>query len=618
MKSSHRSPDRFRFLLVVVATLFLALSGSTAASARRDTLFTAQSIVLSSLEAQSAADGSGTRIILRGSMPLSYSMAPSGEEPWYLTLDGVDPRSVQSELPVGSAQVDRILVRAVPAAAGGMATRLEFQGGTPESRNVRVDGNSLVVDLTGGAAPGTGVKQAAASAQVPASHGTPGYRPAVLQAPAPTPAPALPVPGPMDLFVSAGKSKTLDLESPATRVSVTNPAVADAVVISPQQLLINGITPGNTSLLIWLRSGESRNYNLSVQMDTDTLAARLRQIFPDQQISVAASKETLVLYGSVTKPEIGEKAVKIASDYSAKVVNNLAYPAGGRKQILLKVIFAEVNRQAMTELSASLVRVDPNNPRGDHEGMTGTGKPSSSGNFIKNDPRGPDFTFGDAINIYAFNFADKIGVFITAMKTRGLLQVLAEPTLITADGQKGSFLAGGEFPIPVAQAGAGFTSVTVIFKKFGISLDFTPEIREDQTIVLKVEPEVSSLDFANAVVLSGFTIPSLKVRRANTEVELKSGQSFAIAGLYASDLVQTKKKIPVLGDIPLLGYLFKSKSLNKNKTELLVIVTPEIVEPLPAGQMPTLPKYDLSFDLDKKPKPEPLVSPAPDVKSEGK
>jgi pilus assembly protein CpaC len=250
--------------------------------------------------------------------------------------------------------------------------------------------------------------------------------------------------------------------------------------------------------------------------------------------------------------------------------------------------------------------------------MTGTGKPSSSGNFIKNDPRGPDFTFGDAINIYAFNFADKIGVFITAMKTRGLLQVLAEPTLITADGQKGSFLAGGEFPIPVAQAGAGFTSVTVIFKKFGISLDFTPEIREDQTIVLKVEPEVSSLDFANAVVLSGFTIPSLKVRRANTEVELKSGQSFAIAGLYASDLVQTKKKIPVLGDIPLLGYLFKSKSLNKNKTELLVIVTPEIVEPLPAGQMPTLPKYDLSFDLDKKPKPEPLVSPAPDVKSEGK
>jgi len=255
----------------------------------------------------------------------------------------------------------------------------------------------------------------------------------------------------------------------------------------------------------------------------------------------------------------------------------------------------------MTELSASLVRVDPNNPRGDHEGLSGTGVPGALGNWI-NRPQGPDFPFGEAINLYAFNFADKIGAFVTAMKTRGLLQVLAEPTLITADGQKASFLAGGEFPIPVAQAGAGFTSVTIIFKKFGISLDFTPEIREDQTIVLKVEPEVSSLDFANSVVLAGFSIPSLRVRRANTEVELKSGQSFAIAGLYSADLQQTKKKIPLLGDIPLLGYLFKSKNLNRNKSELLVIATPELVEPLPAGEKPTLPKFDMTFDIDKTPK----------------
>jgi len=154
----------------------------------------------------------------------------------------------------------------------------------------------------------------------------------------------------------------------------------------------------------------------------------------------------------------------------------------------------------------------------------------------------------------------------------------------------------------VAQAGAGFTSVTIIFKKFGISLDFTPEIREDQTIVLKVEPEVSSLDFANSVVLAGFSIPSLRVRRANTEVELKSGQSFAIAGLYSADLQQTKKKIPILGDIPLLGYLFKSKNLNRNKSELLVIATPELVEPLPAGEKATLPKFDMTFDIDKTPK----------------
>jgi pilus assembly protein CpaC len=611
MRNLHRTAGTLRILLIAVFALFLALSASQASTSAPPVapLFGAPPIVLNALEAHGSPDGSSTQIVLRGSMPLSYAMAPPTERPWYLTLDGVDPRMVKSELPVGTPQVDRILVRAVPTAAGRVGTRLEFQGGSPDSRRVSVDGNQLTVELRGGA-PAQDA-EAPAGTQAP-SDAVKGYRPSTPALPSPPPDLSEPKPGPLDILVSAGKSRILDLESPATRVSVTNPAVADAVVISPQQILINGVSAGNTSLLIWQRSGESRNFNLTVQMDTEVLARRLRQLFPDQQISVAASKETLVLYGTVSKPEIGEKAVKIASDYSGKVVNNLTYPASGRKQILLKVIFAEVNRQAMTELSASLTRIDPNNLRGDHEGLTGTGTPGAVANFINN-PQGPDFNFGDAINIYAFNFADKIAAFVTALKTRGLLQVLAEPTLITADGKKASFLAGGEFPIPVAQAGAGFTSVTVEYKKFGIGLDFTPEIREDQTIVLKVEPEVSALDFANAVTLSGFRIPALKVRRANTEVELKSGQSFAIAGLYSADLQQTKKKIPILGDIPLLGYLFKSKNLNKNKTELLVIATPELVDPLPAGVTPTLPRYDMSFDLDKKKsKPEPLVAPAPE------
>jgi pilus assembly protein CpaC len=636
MNNTLRTHDPLRILLVLSASLLLALSGSAAATSRPEVTLAAPSNVLSALEAHQTPDGSGTRIVMRGSMPMSYGMAPWTEKPWYVTLYGVDPRMVGSEVEVGTPQVDRILVRALPEVAGRVATRVEFQGGSPESRKVRVDGNSLVVELTGGGthpaaeappAPAEPMTPTSASktelaspkaeeaAQMPEPPApqpeTPGYRPAVPSAPAPAPVIVPPELGPMDLMVSAGKSRTLNLESSATRVSVTNPNVADAVVISPQQILINGISAGNTSLLVWLRSGESRNYNLSVQLDTDMLAGRLRQIFPDQQISVVASKETLVLYGTVTKPEIGERAVKIASDYSGKVVNNLTYPASGRKQILLKVIFAEVNREAITELSATLTRVDPNNPRGDHEGLTGTGTPGTLGNFINN-PRGPDLNFGNAINFYAFNFADKIGAFVTAMKTRGLLQVLAEPTLITADGQKASFLAGGEFPIPVAQAGAGFSSITIEYKKFGISLEFTPQIREDQTIVLKVAPEVSSLDFANSLVMAGFQIPSLKVRRADTEVELKNGQSFAIAGLYSADLQQTKKKIPLLGDIPLLGYLFKSKNLNKNKSELLVIATPELVEPLPAGERPTLPKYDMSFDLEKKPKPVPLAVSAPE------
>ena len=289
---------------------------------------------------------------------------------------------------------------------------------------------------------------------------------------------------------------------------------------------------------------------------------------------MGASKDTLVLYGSVSKPEIGEKAVKLASDYTAKVVNNLSYPAEGRRQIMLKIMFAEINRDALTDLSASLVRFDPLNPRGDHEGMSNLGQPGSSGNFANN-PAGPDFNFNDAINVYGFSFRDKWSVFLTALKSRGLAQVLAEPTLITADGQKASFLAGGEIPIPIAQAGAGFTSVTVEWKKFGISLDFTPTIRDKETIVMRVTPEVSSLDFGNAVVLAGFRIPALKVRRADTEIELKEGQSFAIAGLYSAD------------------------------------ATPMFVRPNEPGQQPQPPKFDESFDLDKPKKSSKLETPAP-------
>jgi pilus assembly protein CpaC len=404
-----------------------------------------------------------------------------------------------------------------------------------------------------------------------------------------------------DLIVAAGRSLPVQLDSAVSRVSVTNPEIADAMVISPEEILINGIAPGNTSMVLWFKAGGIGNYNVIVETDPAPLQMRLRQFFPTENIHVGASRQTIVLYGSVSRPEVGEKVVRISSDYSPNVVSNLTYPPEGRKQVMLKVIFAEVNREAITELSSSFSRIDPSNPRSINEGLSATGGQTTSGNVI-NTPLGPDFAFNENINFYAFSFGEKLATFITALKTRGLLQVLAEPTLIAADGEKASFLAGGEFPIPVAQAGAGFTSVTIVFKKFGISLEFTPQIRQDGAIVLQVEPEVSALDFANAVVLSGFTVPSLTVRRASTQIDLQSGQSFAIAGLYSSDLQQTRKKIPILGDIPLLGYLFRSKNLKKRKSELLVMVTPTLVEPIPHGEEIPLPKFPESFDLDKKKK----------------
>jgi len=404
------------------------------------------------------------------------------------------------------------------------------------------------------------------------------------------------------LKVMAGRSITLRTDVPVKRVSVSNPAVAEPIAISPSQLLINGLAPGVVSLVLWPQEGDPIEYDLTVSLDTAHLAQRMQAIFPRENVRVHASKDSLVLSGKVSSPEVGEKLVQMASDYSSKVINDLQGPNESRRQVMLKVMFAEVNKTAMTELGAVLHHVDPTNPLGNDRGSSGTGEfAPPSGNLINN-PVGPDFTWGDAINLSFFEKTIDLGMFITALKSRGLFQELAEPTLIAADGESANFLAGGEFPVPVAQPGANFTSITVEWKKFGISLDFKPTIREDEVIIMKVRPEVSSLDFSNGVLLEGFRLPSLVVRRAETEVELRSGQAFAIAGLYDRNLLQTKSKIPILGDIPLLKYLFRSKNLAKKRTELLVIVTPTIVEPL--SSIEHAPKLEMpeSFDLDKKKK----------------
>ncbi len=409
---------------------------------------------------------------------------------------------------------------------------------------------------------------------------------------------AAPAPDSRTLSVSAGRSLTFETGTPVTRVSVSNPNVAEPIAISPTQMLINGLAPGVTSMVLWPKEGSPIVYEVVVTLETGRLADQLAKIFPNEKIGVTASKDSIVLSGPVSSPAVSETVAKLASDYSAKVVNRLKAPEN-RRQVMLKVKFAEVSKSAMTELGAVLHHVDPTNVLGNDRGSSGTGEFSPPSGTLLNDPIGPDLTWSDAINLSFFEKSIDLGLFIKALKSRGLFQELAEPTLIAADGQEANFLAGGEFPVPIAQPGANFVSVTVEWKKFGISLNFKPDIREDDTIVMKVEPEVSSLDFNNAVVISGFRIPSLTVRRAQTEVELKSGQAFAIAGLYDRNLAQTKSKIPILGDIPLLGYLFRSKNLAKNKTELLVIVTPTIVQPLSSEAQAGTIEMPESFELEK-------------------
>ena len=395
------------------------------------------------------------------------------------------------------------------------------------------------------------------------------------------------------LAIPVGRSIVLDTGDPITRVSVTNPAIAEPVAISPTQILVNGLAPGITSLFMWPKAGSPIIYEVEVHLDAKRLSEEIQAIFPGSQIRVHASRDSIVLSGPVSSFETAEKLKQLAMGYSPKVIDDMMSPGGSRRQVMLHVKFAEVGRSVMEEIATVLHHVDPENPRGSNRGTSGTGEFAPPGGNLLNEPIGPDLSFGDVINLSFFEKGLNLGVFITALKSRGLFQELAEPTLIAVDGEEASFLAGGEFPVPIAQPGAGFVSVTVSWKKFGISLDFTPRIKDNDVIVLKVKPEVSSLDFVNAVLIEGFRIPSLIVRRIETEIELKSGQSFAIAGLYDRNLLKSRSKIPVLGDIPLLGRLFRSKNLSKQRTELLVIVTPTIVQAIDAGEelpLPSMPE----------------------------
>jgi pilus assembly protein CpaC len=233
----------------------------------------------------------------------------------------------------------------------------------------------------------------------------------------------------------------------------------------------------------------------------------------------------------------------------------------------------------MEELGVNVVRMDPANPRGANEFATGAGNPPAPGGAFL-DGSGPSQAFSDAVNIFLFSSNANLGIFIQALQNRGLFKSLAEPNLMAIDGEEASFLAGGEFPFPIVQGGGVTNAVTIEFKEFGIKLNFTPTVTNSGNIRLHVNPEVSALDFSNGLEFAGFLIPSLLIRRAETEIELLDGQTFAIAGLIDNSMIQNMSKVPILGDIPILGSLFRSKELRQRRTELLVLVTPHLVEPM--------------------------------------
>ncbi len=396
------------------------------------------------------------------------------------------------------------------------------------------------------------------------------------------------------LTVIASKSIIVNTAEPIERVAVTSTEIADALVISPQQVMINGKTPGIVSLILWDKNGKSTSYDLVVEIDLSLLQRQLEEQFPTENINVSSAKGAVVLSGSASDPRVVEKAIEISGSFSPKVINLLQLPPPpDTEQILLMVKFADVDRAAGQQLGVNIFSTGA----GHTIGSVGTeqfGAPLNNSS-IDQGGRLANLLLQDALNIFAFNQDINIGVTIKALQQKNLLQILAEPNLMASNGKEASFLAGGEFPFPVVQGGANINTVTIQFKEFGVRLNFTPTVTSSGKIRLKVKPEVSALDFNNAVNIGGFLVPALSTRRAETEVELADGQSFAIAGLLDNRVTEIGNKIPGLGDLPIIGYLFKSREIKKSKTELIVLVTPKFVKPLNPDQVPPVPEMPKPF-----------------------
>ena len=420
--------------------------------------------------------------------------------------------------------------------------------------------------------------------------------------------------GPEELHLLVGRSLVISSPVRLKRVSLADPRIADALLVSPNQLLINGKVAGAVSLVLWDEFDQSQTFDLFVDLDILDVSRKIGEVFPDEPVRIEASKDMVLLSGRISSEAIADKILEVVSATTPKVISLMEVEAPPTKgEILLEVRFAEVNRAALSQYGVNLFSTGALN-------TSGSTTTQQFGNFegvdikdrfgVRADPfpnipvptTGPatetfgiERTINDLLNIFIFRPDIHLGAVIRALKQKNLLQILAEPNLLTQTGKEASFLAGGEFPFPVVQGGTSSNAVTIQFKEFGVRLSFTPTLTVDGKIHLKVKPEVSALDFANALTISGFFIPALSTRRVETEMELADGQSFAIAGLVDNRLVETISKIPILGDIPVLGKLFRSRSLNKSKTELLVLVTPRIVKPLLPGEWPAGPQYPKPF-----------------------
>jgi pilus assembly protein CpaC len=397
-----------------------------------------------------------------------------------------------------------------------------------------------------------------------------------------------------DLFVTVGKSLVVDSPVNIQRVSVANGELAEALAVNPREVLVNGKTPGETSLIIWQQGGNRLFFDLTVRPSgskVNMLQQQLDRELPGQDIKITFENDSVFLHGTARDLTSAQRAVAIASTLG-KTVNLLHVTVPPTDaQVLVKIRFADVDRAATQDLGLNVLSTGAANTIG--RVTTGQFSPPS---IISNPGSPPTVTYTDLLNIFLLRPDLNLATTIKLLQSRNLLQILAEPNVLAINGKSASFLAGGEFPYPTLQGGGGgLGAVTIMFREFGVRINFLPVVTPRGTIRMQVTPEVSSLDFANGLVFQGFTIPALSTRRVQTEVELEDGQSFAIGGLLDNRVTESLNKIPGFGDIPLIGKLFQSRSLSRNNTELLVLVTPQLVRPIPKGQNPPEVKLPREF-----------------------
>jgi pilus assembly protein CpaC len=426
-----------------------------------------------------------------------------------------------------------------------------------------------------------------------------------------------------DLHMTVGKSVVIDYPSDIRQISTSSPDIVDASPVTTREILLHGKGLGSATMVVWSKTGQRTFYNVTVDLNLDPLRRLLKDSFPSDEIQAYTSRDSIALNGRVSSKDVQDRAMALAAAFSKTVVNNMQLAVAPiERQILLRVKFAELDRSKELQFGVNLLAAPGNNmigastgqfpsgsisgtitvpptasqgastsngstASGSNSSSTGTTTASTVGNAVT-------YTISQALNLFALDPKLNMGAFLKALQSESILQVLAEPNLVTTNGKEASFLVGGEFPVPVLQGGANSGAVTVQFREFGIRLIFTPVVTPNKTIKLHLRQEVSTLDPADGVTVNGFTIPALSTRRAETDVELGEGQSFVVAGLVNNQEQETFSKIPVLSSLPIFGSLFKTRDEKKSRTDLVLLVTPEITEPLGSGD----PKPSVYFPKD--------------------